>query len=308
MTPRDEPSLMRRVFRLPESRARARRALDDELLFHLEGRIDELVAQGMPRHAAESEARRRFGNIDLHRNATLAIDEEILQGHRRMDFLDTVTRELRHAARSLARSRGFTIAAIVTLGLGIGAATAIFTMLDAVVLRPLPFASADRLVELTSPVPKFKGDTLWGLARHEAYYFKDSSRVIEDIGVYQNTEVTVAGDGGDHPAERARAAQASAGLFRVLGITPLLGRNILLDDNRASPPNVLVLGEGYWQRRFGGDRSIIGRTIDIEGFPMTVVGVVPASAQLPDLQVDVWYPAETYPEQPAYNNHTWGAI
>jgi predicted permease len=308
MTRHDEPSLMRRVFRLPESRARARRALDDELLFHLEGRIDELVAQGMPRPEAEAEARRRFGNIDVHRNATLAIDDQILQGHRRMDFLDTIARELRHAARSLARSRGFTAAAIVTLGLGIGAATAIFTMLDAVVLRPLPFANADRLVELTSPVPKFKGDTLWGLARHEAFYFKDNSRAIEDIGVYHNTEVTIGGDGGDHPAERARAAMASAGLFRVLAITPLLGRNIVLDDNRADPPNVLVLGESYWRRRFGGDPSVVGRVIDVEGFPMTVVGVLPASAQLPDLQVDVWYPAETYPEQPAYNNHTWGAI
>ena len=299
---------MRRVFRLPESRARARRAVDDELLFHLEGRIDELVAQGMSRPDAEAEARRRFGNIESHRFATLAIDDQILQEHRRMDFLDTITRELRHAARSLGRSPGFTTAAIVTLALGIGAATAIFTMLDAVVLRPLPFASADRLVELTSPVPKFKGDTLWGLARHEAFYFKDNSRSIEDIGVYQNSEVTVGGDAGNHPAERARAAQASAGLFRVLGITPLYGRNIELDDNRAELPTVVVLGHGYWQRRFGGDPGIVGRAIDIEGFPMTVVGILPASAQLPDLQVDVWYPAHTYPGQPAYNNHTWGAI
>lgn len=308
MIPGDEPSLMRRVFRLPESRARARRALDDELLFHLEGRIEELVAQGMPRPDAEAEARRRFGNIDAHRTATLAIDDQIIQGHRRMDFLETISRELRHAARSLARSRGFTAAAIITLGLGIGAATAIFTMLDAVVLRPLPFANADRLVELTSPVPKFKGDTLWGLARHEAFYFKDSSRVIDDIGVYQSTEVTVGGDGGDHPAERARAVMASAGLFRVLGIAPEYGRNILLDDNRAQVPTVLVLGHGYWQRRFGGDPAIVGKVIDIEGFPMTVVGILPASAQLPDAQVDLWYPAYTYPGQQAWNNHTWGAI
>ena len=225
-----------------------------------------------------------------------------------MDFLDSVTRELRHAVRSLARSRGFTIAAVVTLGLGIGAATAIFTMLDAVVLRPLAYPNADRLVELTSPVPKFKGDTLWGLARHEAFYFQDSSRVIEDIGVYQNGEVTVGSDGGDRPAERARAAQASAGLFRVLGITPEYGRNILLDDNRAELPTVVVLAHGYWQRRFGGDPGIVGRAIDIEGFPMTVVGILPASAQLPDLQVDLWYPAYTYPEQQAWNNHTWNAI
>lgn len=299
---------MRRVFRLPESRVRARRALDDELRFHLEGRIEELIAQGMSPSDAETEARRRFGDIESHRTATLAIDDRIIKEHRRMEYLGTITRELRHAARSLARSRGFTTAAIVTLGLGIGAATAIFTMLDAVVLRPLSYPSADRLVELTSPVPKFKGDTLWGLARHEAFYFKDNSRAIEDIGVYQNTEVTVGGDGGDHPAERARAVQASAGLFRVLGITPELGRNLVLDDNRPELPTVLVLGHGYWQRRFGGDRSIVGRSIDIDGFPMTVVGILPASAQLPDLQVDLWYPAWTFPGQSAFNNHTWGAI
>jgi predicted permease len=308
MTRRDQPSLMRRVFRLPESRARARRALDDEFLFHLDGRIEELVAQGLSRHEAEAEARQRFGDLDAYRSAALAIDNQIIQEHRRMDFFDTITREFRHAARSLARSRGFTIAAVVTLGLGIGASTAIFAMLDAVVLRPLAYPNADRLVQLTSPVPKFKGDTLWGLARHEAYYFKDSSRVIEDIGVYQNGEVTVGGDGGDHPAERARAAQASAGIFRVLGITPDYGRNILPDDNRAELPTVVVLGHGYWQRRFGGDPRIVGRAVDIEGFPMTVVGIVPAFAQLPDLQVDVWYPAYTYPEQQAWNNHTWSAV
>ena len=308
MTPDDTRGFLRRVFRLPESRARSRRALDDELRFHLEGRIEELVAQGLSRHDAEAEARRRFGNLEVHRNATLAIDDQIIQEHRRMDFLDTVTRELRHAARSLARSRGFTVAAVLTLGLGLGAATAIFTMLDAVVLRPLPFANADRLVELTSPVPKFKGDTLWGLARHEAFYFQDNSRAIEDIGLYQNAEVTVGGDGGDHPAERARAVQASAGLFRVLGFTPEYGRNIVLGDNVPRTPTVLVLGHGYWQRRFGGDASVVGRSIDIDGYPMTVVGILPASAQLPDQQVDLWYPANTYPGQQAYNNHTWNAI
>lgn len=308
MTRREERSLVRRVFRLPESRERARRALDDELRFHLEGRIEELMAQGLSRADADAEARRRFGDLASHRDATLAIDDQIIQEHRRMDFLNTATRELRHAARSLARSRGFTVAAVLTLALGLGAATAIFTMLDAVVLRPLAFPNADRLVELTSPVPKFKGDTLWGLARHEEYYFRDNSRAIEDIGVYQNTEVTVGGDGGDHPAERARAAMASAGLFRVLGITPVHGRNIVLDDNRPRLPTVLVIGHGYWQRRFGGDPTIVGRSIDIDGYPMTVVGILPASAQLPDLQVDLWYPANTYPGQPAYNNHTWSAI
>jgi putative ABC transport system permease protein len=210
--------------------------------------------------------------------------------------------------RSLALSKGFTITAVLTLALALGAATAIFTMLDAVVLRPLAYADADRLVELTSPVPKFKGDTLWGLARHEIFYFTQNSRAMEDIGVYQHEQLIVTGTGADRPAERARAAMVSANLFHVLGIAPELGRVLVLEDNRSRQPTVLVLGHDYWIRRFGGDPGIVNRSIDIGGFPMTVVGIVPASAQLPDATVDVWAPANVYPTQPAYNNHTWSAI
>jgi putative ABC transport system permease protein len=300
--------LLRKVFRLPLTRARARTSVDEELRFHLEGRTEELMAHGLGREEAEAEARRRFGDPESYRQATTAIDEQIIQERRRMDLLDSFIRETRQAVRALARSTGFTVTAVLTLALALGAATAIFTLLDTVVLRPLPYPDADRLVELSSPVPKFKGDTLWGLARHEIFFFKQRSRSLEDVGVYQNDRVTVNGTSSDRPAERVPAARVSANVFNVLGIRAALGRALLPDDNRSQPATVLVLGHDYWVRRFGGDPGIVGRSIDISGFPMTVVGVLPRSAQLPDQRVDLWLPAPVFPEQPAYNNHTWTGI
>jgi putative ABC transport system permease protein len=308
MTRHEPESLFRRVFRLPASRARIRVALDEELRFHLEGRTEELEASGLTHAEAVAEAYRRFGDVDAHRRAALAFDDRTLTRGRRMELVDAFLRECRLAVRTLARSPGFTGTSIITLGVGLGAATAIFTMLDAVVLRPLPYANADRLVQLTSPVPKLEGDTLWGLARHEMYYFKQHSTSIEDIGVYQRTEVTVGSNGGDRPAERARAVMTSPSLFSVLGVVPELGRLLLPDDSRSRRPAVVVLGHDYWTQRFGGDGQLVGKTIDVEGASVLVVGVLPPNAQLPDSKTDLWLPAYTYPEQQAFNNHTWSAI
>ncbi|MEP6732919.1 MAG: ABC transporter permease, partial [bacterium] len=162
--------------------------------------------------------------------------------------------------------------------------------------------------ELTSPVPKFEGDTLWRLARHELFYFKDNSRALSDIGVYQNAEMTMQSEGTSRPAERASAAKVSASLFHVLGFRPELGRLFTLDDNRERNPHVVILGHGYFERHFGGDKSIVNRVVDIDGFPMTVVGVLPAGADLPDRTIDLWLPGYIHPAAPAFNNHTWNGI
>jgi predicted permease len=300
---------LRRAFRLPASRTRLQHVVDEELRFHLDGRIEELIARGMTRDDAETEARRRFGNIDSYGKEAAAIDERILQEQRRMDFIETLFRELRLGARSLVRSRGFTTTAILTLALGLGATTAIFTMLDAVVLRPLAYRDADQLIELTSPVPKFKGDTLWGLARHEMFYFKDNASALADVGVYQTDEETVMGEAtGSKPPERARSASVSASLLNVLAFRPLRGRLFNPDDNRNDLPTVVIIGEEYWQRRFGGDETVLDRVIQISGYPMTVVGILPAGAQLPEDKVDIWIPAHVDRAMPPMNNHTWRGI
>ena len=299
---------LRRVFRLPASRARIRRDVEEELRFHIEGRIEELMARGYDRAAAETEARRRFGDYAAYLGEASTIDHRIAQERRRMDFVDSVIRETRQAARVLARSRGFTTTAVLTLALALGAATAIFTLLDAVVLRPLPYPNADRLVHLSSPVPKFEGDTLWGLARHEVYYFLEHSRTLENLGVYQTDQITVMGEEDGRPAERARYATVTATLLETLGFRPIMGRLFTLEDNLPQQNQVVILGHDYWQRRFGARPDIVGRSIDLSGDRHTVVGVVGPGAHLPDRQIDVWVPAPAHPSLAAQNNHTWQAI
>lgn len=299
---------LRRAFRLPSTRARIGGDVDAELRFHLEGRIEELMSQGMSRDDAEREAHHRFGDETAYAREAEAIDQ---RAHRRRtlgEHVDESWRETKRAARALLRAPRFSAVALLTLALALGAATAIYTMLDAIVLRPLPYADADRLVELSSPVPKLKGQTVWGLARHEMYYFLDHGRTLSKLGVYQLSDVTAIGSGGSDHSERVRSAMASASLFDVLAFKPQLGRLITAADNESEQPTVAVLGHGYWARRFGADPSIVGKTIDIEGYPITVVGVLPAGADLPDITVDLWMPAYVDSVRTIWNNHTWSAI
>ena len=237
-----------------------------------------------------------------------ANDAERPRMRRRTELGDTLAREVKHAVRALARTPSFTLMTLVTLALGLGAATAIFTILDAVVLRPLPYPHGDRLVALSSPVPGIKAAPVWGIARHEQYYFERESRTLEDLGVYRTDAWTVMGDGTAHQAEQVPTAEVSASLFGVLGIVPERGRLLNAADNRQQQPSVAVISRGFWQRRFGSDPAIVGKTIDVEGYPITVVGIVPASAQLPDYNVDLWLPLYTYPEMQAISNHVFDAI
>lgn len=306
--PRDPWRALRRVFRLPLTRDRVAAAVDEELHFHLRERIDELVASGWSREEAAVEMRRRFGDLDEHRRAMRAIDEETLRMRERREFGDTLGREVKRATRSLGRTPGFTAMTVVTLALGLGAATAIFTILDAVVLRPLPYPHGDRLVALSSPVPGVKASPMWGLARHEMFYFERASKTLEDVALYRTDATTVMGDNGAHPAQQVPTAEVTANLFGVLDIVPERGRLLTADDNRQEKQSVALIGHGFWERRFGADPGIVGKTVDVEGYPMTIVGVLPPSAQLPDFKVDLWLPLYTYPEMQAISNHVFDAI
>jgi putative ABC transport system permease protein len=298
---------MRRVFRLPATAERIDQEIDEELRFHLEGRIEELMATGLTRGQAESEARRRFGDVSRYRRESRDIEHTSHERRARMELTDAFLRETSRAARTLRRSPGFTGITILTLALGIGAATAVFTLLDAVVLRPLPYVASDRLVDLSSPVPLMKGQSRWGLARHEMFYFLERGQTLQNIGLYQTSEATVLGSGTGERPERARWVSASASLFDVLGFVPARGRLFTADDNRSRQPQVVVLGDAYWRRRFGGDPGIVGSQINVEGRSLTVAGVLPPRADLPDLKVDLWAPAWV-DSTTIWNNHTWAAI
>jgi putative ABC transport system permease protein len=224
-----------------------------------------------------------------------------------MELGSILGREIRHALRTLKRAPAFSLITVLTFGLGIGAATAIFTLLDAVVLSPLPYPHADRLVRLTSPVPLMKGQTEWGLARHEMFFFLGQGHTLDAMGVYQTGDVTVIGTDVGQRSERARMATTSASLFDVLGFSTSIGQLFTAADNHQREASTIVLSHAYSLRHFGGDVNVIGKTLDIEGFPMRILGVMRAGADLPDVTVDLWRPAWV-DSTTNFNNHTWSAI
>jgi len=156
-------------------------------------------------------------------------------------------------------------------------------------------------------MPGMGKDTRWWLGRHEMFYFKQNARVLEDLGVYHLGELTLTGEGGA-PAERISFADASSTLLNVLGFRPYIGRLITPQDNVSREWQVGVLGYEFWMSRFGGDRSIVGKTIPVEGMSLQIVGVLQPGATLPDATIDLWTPAYVDPNMPAANNHTWFGI
>lgn len=280
--------------------------IDEELGFHLTERIEELIAAGHTLDVARAQALDEFGDVTSVRAGLRQIDERVQSRSSRFESLAVVGREIRYSIRRLVRQPAFTVPAVVTLALGLASTAVVYSLLDAVVLRPLPYPNAEQLVSLSSPMPALKDR--WGLARHQLFFYKQNARTIEDLALFRFNTVTVMGDGGVHAAERSAAAVVSASIFNVLGIRPLYGRLLTPEDNLSEPAAAVVLGFDYWMRRFGGDRAVLGRTMEIEGFPQQIVGILPAGANLPDQRVDLWVPDYIDPAMPARNNHVRGAI
>lgn len=302
---------MKRVFRLPSSRNRIDADLDAELRFHLEGRIEELIErEGLSREAAEREARRRFGDYDDYRSQAHAIDDGMIQRRTLMALLESVVRETRTAARALSRAPGFSLISIITLALGLGAATTIFALLDRVVIRPLPYANADRLVHLGTAWPKVKEGTEYGLSRGQYFYFKKNSTLLQDIMFY-DVGMTVLNGDGSHAPERISEIETSASAFSILGIKPLMGRLFTVEDERN--PNgdarVAVISYEFWQRRFGRDPHVLGQRILIdEGMPLEIIGVLPRGTAMPDAAADIWYRNHLDPNDRPVNNHPHNVV
>jgi predicted permease len=297
---------MRRAFQLPGTKGRARADLDDELRFHLEGRIEELMErEGLAREDAEREATRRFGDLETYRRQARAIDDNILLRRRNMDVMETLKRETLSAARTLRRSPSFSFIAILTLALGLGAATTIFTLLDRVVLRPLPYPNADRLIHIGTLWPKIDAGAEYGIARGQYFRIKQRSRTVSDIAFYDQSITVIPGD-GDHPAERVPTLDVSASTFAMFGIRPQLGRLFSASEelNPDGDPRVVLLSDGYWRRRFGADPNIVGKRIQLGTSSVEIIGVLAPGAGAPDGVGDIWMRNTLNPNATPQNNHT----
>ena len=256
---------------------RVERELDDELRFHFEQQVAEYFAAGMSAEEARHAARRAIGGAEQ-------IKEEC-RDRRGVSLVEDLWRDIRYAARILKKSPGFTAAAILTLALSIGANTAIFSVVHAVLLRPLPFRNPDRLAMVweESSFMGFPQDTP---APANFVDWKDRNHVFEDMAALRGDLMNLTGDG---PAEEVEAKKATANLFPLLGVRPLAGRTFLPEEDQEGAANVVVLSQGLWVRRYSASAAMIGKRILMSGQSYTVVGVLPPGFDFPD-RVDVWIP------------------
>jgi putative ABC transport system permease protein len=294
-----------KFFRLPTARHRLRGEIERELRFHIEGRIEELVAQGYPREQAEREVRERFGDVATVRNECEEIDTMTHRKRELGEWRAALAGDVRHAVRGLVHRPGFSAVVIATLALGIGATTAIYALLDAVVLRPLQYPNAASLVYINHPVPGVETNARWRMSQAGYFFFRKNSQTLGDIAVYNRAEPSLVSADG---AERVRGAMISDNFFAVVGARALLGRSFVEQDTRPNAAPVAMLGYDFWQHRFNGDRGVLGQTINVGSSPVTVIGVAPPKLHLPDYQVQVWLPHPLDPDAPAQNSHFLDAV
>ncbi len=285
---------LRRVFRLPGSARDLDRAVDEELAFHLEMLEDEYRAAGLTPEQARDEARRRFGAVDPVRERCRAISASHEDVMRRAEFFATIRQDISYAARSLRSAPGFTLIVLLTLALGIGATTAMFSVVRGVLLRPLPFPEAERVVRLW-PANPATGFDRGELSQTELPDWERELRSFEAVGAFRTIGAgRVFGDGGD--PVYAPTTYVSRGFFPALGTQALLGRTLLPDEHVPGPSHVVV-SHGFWQRQLGGDPAAVGQPIRLDGRQFTVVGVMPPGFDFPSPEVAVWMPQEVMTEE-----------
>lgn len=240
--------------------------LETEFRFHLDQLVEENIASGMPPEEARMAALRTIGGI-----ANL---QEECRDMRRVNLIEDFWMDLRHAIMVLRRSPGFAATAALTLGLGIGATTAISSVVYGVLLKPLPFHEPDRLVSLLHIMPD--GGRNHGPATYFTY--RDNQRVFEDLGAWDRDQVTVTGRGDPEQINVLAVSDATLPLLRV---QPLMGRLFTKEDDSPGRPLRVILTYGYWQRRFGGAANIIGQSLVVDGAPAEIIGVLPKSFIFP---------------------------
>jgi putative ABC transport system permease protein len=245
-----------------------KRKFDDftsEIEAHIQLEIERLRGQGMSEEEAQAAARRSFGN-------RMQAEERFYEsGH--WLWWDHFWHDVRYALRMLRKSPGFTVVAVLTLALGIGATTMIFSAVYAVLLKPLPFKNADRLVFIRKKNPP-RGWIRNPISPTEILAWRKESGVFEDLAAFTRSSCVLTGSG---EAEEDPCEIASSNLFQLLGVTPLRGRTFSADEDKPEGPRVAILSYGLWQRRFGAAENVIGRAIALNGTSYTVVGVMPAN-------------------------------
>jgi predicted permease len=281
------------------ARTRVERELDREISFHLDQLAQENIAHGVSPDEARRAAKRSLGGVTQ-------IQEEC-RDMRRTNYIETVWNDLRYASRTLARTPGFTIIIVLTLALSIGANSAIFSVIQGVLLRPLPYRQAERLVRVyfqSDSQPKFP------LNPNDFRDFRERNRTFESVAAMTRHDVQLSGSGAD--PVMLRGFSVTAGYFGVLGLKPARGRDFTAEDELAGRGRLAILSDHLWRNRFSSDPNVIGRSVTLNAETITIVGVMPPDMRHPGNNfqavadgdtVDLWMPFFLYSDPTDRGSH-----
>lgn len=295
---------MRRIFKHEPAPRRIAGDVDEELEFHIQERTEKLIASGMSAAAARTEALRQFGDLRDVRNSCVTLDHDRARDMRRGRWFEELRQDLAYAFRSVRRNPGFALVVVLTLALGIGANTSIFTLIDAVLLRRLPVPAPERLVAIGDPT---RVNAMYNstnqrpdIFAYEAYKnLRDNTKSLSGLlasgrGGRLDVFTGAVGDEAEHP----RARYVSGNYFGVLGVPAFLGRTLEdTDDRDGAAPPIVVISHGYWSRKFAADPGVLGRVIRIQKQQVTIVGVTPPwfRGEVVGNYPDLWLPLTLQP-------------
>jgi len=268
--------------------------VDEEFEFHLRMQIEENIRSGMNASDACVAARRKLGN-------RTQVTEEVYRMNT-ISFLEEVAQNVRFSVRTLRRNPGFAMTAVLVLALGLGSSTAMFSALDRILFRPLPYADEDRLVHFGMTFPSFSGR---GAADSDliliAGSYQGSWKPVPEPFTAVTTVMWGKGSSCDvteQPSERLLCAQVESNFLKTFGVRPVLGRDFTPEDDVRGAPQVAIISHKVWTRRFGADPGAIGRTMDLDGASASVIGVLPAEFSMPTGEADILRPQQQYPLPP----------
>jgi putative ABC transport system permease protein len=250
-------------------RDRVARDIHREMSFHLAERVDELVASGMTESDARHAARRQFGNYESQRDRTRDMDMAVL--------IESTAKDVRYALRGLRKNPGFTLAAVAVLALGIGANTAVFSVVNGILLRPLPYPNPGRLVMIFDSFQQ-QGKEHGPACVADFLDWRSRSRSFQTLDAVAPNRFTVTGDG---EAEQIVGLVVTATFFEALGARPLAGRTFAADEDQPGRTATFILSERLWRRRYASNPGMVGKVIALNGRPYTVIGIMPAAFQSP---------------------------
>lgn len=275
---------LRSLFR----RSRAETDLQREMELHLDQLVKEAMASGASESEARVIARRQFGPVEKTR--------EECRDTRRVGFIEDFMRDVRYALRMIRSKPGFSVPALLSLGLGIGANIAIFSVVNAVLIRPLPYPNPEKLVGVFNSAA-FSGQVIreWPLSLELYAAYKENTRSFEEFGVWTSGTAAVTGVGGP---EQVATVAMTHGVLRALGVRPYLGRWFSSADELRGAQKTVILSYNYWQRRFGGDEHVLGRLILIDFVSYQVVGIMPPSFEFLNRAPDVFLAESVVPGAP----------